>query len=85
LRKKRVMEWMMEMEKSRMMGAVVEMKRVEEENKEEEDEEEERNNIMEFILQFESVLDEDDKAYIERLWKKEQKHVMNMKQISIDR
>ena len=39
-------------------------------DQEEECEEDDKNNIMEFVLQLEYVADEDDKAYIERLWKK---------------
>ena len=31
----------------------------------------ERNHVMPFVLQLESVVGEGDKAYIERLWKKD--------------
>jgi hypothetical protein len=82
------------MGKKRMMGVVTRKKRMKRKGKkrddqrddqEGEDEEEDKNNIMEFILQLESVADEDDQSDIQRLWKKELKHVMNMKQMGIEK
>ena len=37
---------------------------------------------MDFVLQLEYVADQDDKADIQRLWKKESDHVNNIKEMN---
>ena len=43
-----------------------------------------KNYLMDFVLQLEYVADEDDKADIQRLWKKESDHVNNMNEMKMD-
>ena len=47
-------------------------------------EEDYKNNLMSFVLELESVAGEDDKAYIERLWKKRWDLVKDLKETQID-
>ena len=47
-------------------------------------EEDDRNHLMSFVLELESVAGEDDKAYIERLWKKRWDLVKDLKETQID-
>ena len=46
---------------------------------------EDDNYLIDFVLQLEYVAAEDDKADIQRLWKKESDHVNNMKEMKIDK
>jgi hypothetical protein len=47
-------------------------------------EEQDKNNLMNFVLQLESVADEDDKKQIERLWKKQLNRISMLKESEID-
>ena len=48
------------------------------------DEEQDKNHLMNFVLQLESVADEDDKTQIERLWKKQLNRIAMLKDAQID-
>ena len=48
------------------------------------DEEQDKNHLMNFVLQLESVADEDDKTQIERLWKKQLNRISMLKDSEID-
>ena len=48
------------------------------------DEDHDKNHLMDFVLKLESVADEDDKIYIERLWKKQLNRITVLKDAQID-
>jgi vacuolar-type H+-ATPase subunit I/STV1 len=48
------------------------------------DEEPDKNHLMNFVLQLESIADEDDKTHIERLWKKQLNCISMLKDTQID-
>jgi hypothetical protein len=48
------------------------------------DEEQDKKHFMNFVLQLESVADEDDKTQIERLWKKQLSLISMLEDSEID-